>query len=111
MFENINLKGARVTYNDFEIDEEVSLGEQRDQLKEDMLQISFPDNIILDIGWYPEFDLCGSFKIVVIKDFDWSDPIFYRQTRDLKILKKYFDLGVKFIKKQKFDIDDEGIKK
>ncbi|MGB1040242.1 MAG: hypothetical protein ACPGVD_05175 [Flavobacteriales bacterium] len=46
-------------------------------LQEDLLQIIFDDiNLIVDLGWYGDFETnIGCFKIYIIKDFDWEDPL------------------------------------
>ena len=53
-----------------------------DSLKEDMLQVEYPENILLDVGWYPSFDPEGTFQVRVVKDFQWDVPeaIFFAKT-------------------------------
>lgn len=46
-----------------------------EHLKEDLLQIEYHNNLILDLGWYPSFNKKGAFSISIIKDFDWENPI------------------------------------
>ena len=42
----------------------------------DMLNmVNEEDNIMLDIGWYPEFSRKGSYGLVLIEDNDWQRPI------------------------------------
>lgn len=54
----IDYKTGKVTYISYE------------ELKEDMLQVNFPNSLILDLGWYdPEF------RIYIIKDYDRENPI------------------------------------
>ena len=48
---------------------------QIDILKEDLAQIAYPNNILLDLGWYPSFDATGSFVLTLIKDENWDTPI------------------------------------
>jgi len=68
--------GGVVTFDDFPIKEEKSLENYIDDLKEDMLQVEFPGDYILDVGWRPSFEIKGKFHIVLIKNFDWSKPIY-----------------------------------
>ena len=68
--------GGVVTFDDFPIKEETSLENYIDDLKEDMLQVEFPGDYILDVGWRPSFEIKGKFHIVLIKSFDWSKPIY-----------------------------------
>lgn len=48
---------GKILYNDLSIID-FSKNEliQIENLKEDLFQACFPNNIILDIGWYPSFD-------------------------------------------------------
>ena len=39
--------------------------------QEDMLQVLYPDNYILDMGWYEKI-----FRIYIIHDNDWVNPVF-----------------------------------
>lgn len=94
MLGNINLKNGVIIYNDFYLNDKISLEEQIDFLKEDMLQIQFSKDYLLDIGWYPEFDENGSFKIVIVKNFDWSNLLFKKECKNLVELKKYIDEAV-----------------
>ena len=48
-------------------------------LKEDMLQISYKGNFLLDVGWYPSFDPDGCFQIRAVKEFDWENPLYFGQ--------------------------------
>lgn len=39
-------------------------------LKEDMFQAEYPDNLLLDAGYYQD-----RFKIYVIAEYDWEHPL------------------------------------
>lgn len=86
MFENVNFEPGRVVYNDFNLNPNASLESQINSLKEDLFQINYYDEYIIDVGWYPEFDEEGSFRICVIKDFDWEAPLFSKRCRDISSL-------------------------
>ncbi len=51
-----------------------NLLEEINQLDEDLFQIVFNDGVIIDIGWYPSFDINGEFIIQVISAGDWENP-------------------------------------
>ena len=68
-----------VIYDDFNIDFTKSIQTQTDSLKEDLLQISFAENFVLDLGWYPENNIRGKFVLQIIKEYDWENPI-YKKT-------------------------------
>lgn len=57
---NIDIKNFK---NDLEI------------LKEDMLQVEYYNDFIIDVGWYPFFDENGHFQVRVIKDHQWEPPL------------------------------------
>ena len=73
--------GWRVGFNNF-TEYDLALHDKSDifELKEDMLQLSFcladsATNLIIDLGWYPEFDANGNYKMLMIKDYDWETPL------------------------------------
>src|SRR5262249_32498337 len=45
-----------------------------DVLDQDMLLIELSNGIGIDLGWYPEEDPDGSFRVVVFKDF-WDQRV------------------------------------
>jgi hypothetical protein len=88
MFWNIDIKNGNVAYDDISfINEDVDLHEYIDYLKEDMLQIEFEDNILLDVGWRPSFEIDGKFYVSLIKNFDWENPIAIESIKSIKDLK------------------------
>lgn len=85
----IKLKCDKITYNDLYIDPIKSHNEQIYALKEDLIQINFENkNIVIDVGWYPEFDPKGSFTIKVIQDSNWEKPLFEKKTKNVEELYK-----------------------
>jgi hypothetical protein len=58
------------------IDESRPLADQMEHLKEDLAQIEYPAGIVLDVGWYPEFDATGNFVVCVVQQGDWEQPLF-----------------------------------
>lgn len=43
-------------------------------LDEDLLQLSFESGVIVDIGWYPAFEMNGEFIIYRIVNNCWDKP-------------------------------------
>jgi len=87
---NIDIKDAVVrhdsiswTDNNFEINEDTVF-----DLSEDLLQIIFNNNNILDVAWYPDLEVDGFFKIVLIKDMNWDSPIIEKECRGISSLKE-----------------------
>jgi len=73
--------GWRIEFNDF-TEYDLALHDKSDviELKEDILQLFFDytdssANIMIDLGWYPEFDANGNYRMVMIKDYDWETPL------------------------------------
>jgi hypothetical protein len=56
---------------------------QLEELKEDLAQVEFDSDTILDVGWYPELSLEGKFVIVVVRSHDWESPLFRVECRQL----------------------------
>lgn len=83
---SIDFKSGEIVYNEFNIVSSKPLAEQEDLLSEDLLQIQYGDNIILDVGWYPEFDISGNFLVQIIKNQDWSTPVFKKACQNIEEL-------------------------
>ena len=45
-----------VVYDEFTIDDGREGIEHVDRLSEDLLQVKFPGDVLLDLGWYPAFN-------------------------------------------------------
>jgi hypothetical protein len=97
MINEINLKKGKITFNDFNINFEIPLDEQIFSLKEDLLQINYNEKYIIDVGWHPELDPKGFFKVQVIKDYDWLNPIFIKKCKSKKSLQKSLQKAVDII--------------
>lgn len=61
MFENVDFKKGKILYID-----------DCKDLKEDLLQVQYANNYLLDVGWYGEEN---GFIIYIIKGYDWENPI------------------------------------
>lgn len=79
--------GGVVTFDDFPIKEGKLLENYIDELKEDMFQVEFPKGYILDVGWRPSFEIKGKFYIVLIKDFNWGNPVYSTTAKNMIELK------------------------
>jgi len=100
MFENFDFRPGKAIYNDFDIDPKLSFEEQLWSYKEDMLQVSFHNSkYVLDIGWSPDFEINGFFKVQIIKELDWMAPIYSKKTNNLDELHKLLEECVQEIKK------------
>lgn len=50
LFKEYNFKSVRVNFNNYDISPKDELIEENDNLTEDMLQIEFKNDILLDVG-------------------------------------------------------------
>ena len=81
--EHLGIAPDTITYWAFDsLDESRSPQMQATELKEDMAQARISSSVILDIGWYPSFDLDGAFTVSVIQDMDWGAPVFSKQAQN-----------------------------
>lgn len=58
MFSKIDYKNGQIVFFD-----------QSDLLKEDISQVQYPDDLLLDVGFYGK-----QYKIFVIKNLNWEEP-------------------------------------
>lgn len=87
MVSGIDFTSGRITYL-----------ETSDYLKEDLLQVSYPENYIIDVGWYPDSeDENGLFIIFVIEEYDWEKPILKLSTPLLKNIEPLISEAVVFM--------------
>jgi hypothetical protein len=98
-FEKIIRLGGKVIFDELSnlIDYDIALISEN--LKEDLLQAAFPNEQILDIGWYPEFDKNGAFRISLIADRDWESPIYTDTAKTWSDLDKILDHTLHKVKK------------
>ena len=76
-------KGGQVVFDDFHLDARQPLAHQLDELKEDMLQVTFAHDRLIDVGWRPCFDPDGCFHVVLIGALDWCNPLYAGTARTL----------------------------
>ena len=67
--------GEVVSWNLDFLDQSKPLSEQSDGLTEDLAQVQYPTEVLLDVGWYPEFSATGKFAITVVRKSNWDEPL------------------------------------
>jgi hypothetical protein len=102
----LNLFGGKITYNDFDIEEHIPFQNQKFSYKEDILQVRYGKTFLLDVGWYPEMEENGYFKVRAIKDYDWCNPLSEKACRNLNELKRAIEETALIIVKAKEDGKD-----
>lgn len=79
MQNQLQLSRSTVSYDALsDIDETFDLSDEQFlfSLKEDILQITCPSlGLLLDVGWYPEFNPRGRFRIYLIRNENWDQPL------------------------------------
>ena len=89
--------GCKIAKNDFTTyDPEIDYTEERNlyNLTEDLLQIQFDySNLTIDLGWYGEISSNkGEFKIYVIENEDWDNPLKIENSKSQKIITEKLEL-------------------
>ena len=68
------------------------------EFEEDLLQVQFfNEKYILDVGWYPHIGRNGKFKVYVIKNSDWQNPLFIKSDNTINDLITTIKQGIKCI--------------
>ncbi len=104
MIESIDLYNGEVVFNDLDLIVGVPLSEQIDLLKEDLLQIDYDNLYLIDVGWYPEFDINGSFKVLVVHNYDWASPQLLKASKSIEALLMDIELCIRFVLCQKTEL-------
>lgn len=91
---------GKVNYNTFNIDFNKPFTKQLDELNEDLIQVEYKDNYLLDIGWYPEGDVKGKIIIQLIHNNEWDNPIVREEMTEIEPLLKSINKIMRFIKEK-----------
>ncbi|WP_257605312.1 hypothetical protein [Pseudomonas sp. UMAB-40] len=91
---------GKITYDEISVLKKIDLSNQIDLLKEDMLQVDYQGTHLLDVGWYPSFDIKGSFQIRVIKDYNWDAPLVYSTAGTIRLLIEEINAAQNVINKE-----------
>jgi hypothetical protein len=102
MFEKINFEPGKVTFNAFNFDPKLPLDKENPHLDEDMMQIEYPQDITLDVGWYYR---AKEFRVCIIKDYDWEKPVIIIDCITLEEVERALQVCVNEIKKM---LDDQS---
>lgn len=88
MFWNMDIGQGMVVFDDISfLPEAFDAAHHVDYLKEDLLQIVFPDDLVIDVGWYPSFDEHGRFLLMLVRDSNWDEPVERADFTDVVSLK------------------------
>jgi hypothetical protein len=94
--EDFNFGRGQVVYWDIEnLDQTIPLLKQLNFLKEDLIQVRFDKNTLVDVGWYPEFSANGAFTVTVIRDENWDEPLHRIKAESIQALYSAIEEGVR----------------
>ncbi|MFF2450751.1 hypothetical protein ACFVSW_27365 [Neobacillus sp. NPDC058068] len=81
------LGGWTVEFNNFYECEPDNCNNFGEYFVEDLLQLTnSKNNLVLDLGWYLDSDKNGTYKLFLIKDYDWEKPLEYFESRNTKAI-------------------------
>ena len=88
-----NCKVIKNHFSTYDPDTEFTEEKNLYYLQEDLLQIYFPDlDMTVDLGWYGDTsNNKGEFKILVIKNSDWENPIKMKSSSSQKTINRYLE--------------------
>ena len=66
--DKVNFKSGDIIYDEFKVDFTKRYSEQKECLLEDLLQVKYAQEYLLDVGWYPEYESEGEFIVQIIKN-------------------------------------------
>ncbi len=95
----IDFKSGKIIYDEFHVDFTKSFLEQIDSLKEDLLQVKYTDDYLLDLGWYPEYKVDGKFVVQLIKDRNWDAPVYRACCKSQEQLRQILETAINFVSK------------
>lgn len=107
MFEKFNFDDAIYLYNPCVYDPYLPFEELDLLLTEDMFRATFRIlnfDYTIDVGWLPEGDAEGGYKIVLVKDDNWDELVKCRKTSDYSLLESYMEEYMDYIKNINRDI-------
>lgn len=65
-----------------------------DNLTKDLLQVEYPGDFLLDIGWYPEYEPEGQFIIQSVKAGNWDKPMYKKSCTKAEQLRENNDEAI-----------------
>lgn len=96
--DNIDFGIGKIVCNVFNIDFEKTIIGQEDSLTEDLIQVEYPGNYLLDIGWYPEYDCKVKFIINIIHNYNWDKPVYKKNASNKKELYHNLNEAINLLK-------------
>ena len=86
--DKVNFKSGDIIYDEFKVDFTKRYSEQKECLLEDLLQVKYAQEYLLDVGWYPEYESEGEFIV---------QPIYKKSSKDEEELIQNLNNAVEII--------------
>jgi hypothetical protein len=97
--DGLNIGDGKIVLYDF-IDLSKPIEDQIWSLKEDMLQIEFYDTLyLIDVGWPNEFETDGCFRIMLIKNLNWEEPLEFKEVSHVNLISEMNSIISKIMNK------------
>ncbi|WP_221090002.1 hypothetical protein [Deinococcus aquaedulcis] len=92
--DELDFNGGRVTHIERDLDLTLSVGEQQDVLREDLLQVVYPDGCrMIDVGFYGHWPE-GEFVVLGVRNGQWESPMFSERTQQLATVAELIQAAV-----------------
>ncbi len=94
----IDFSPGKITCNNLDFDPMLPLNDENIYLTDDMLQVLYPNDYILDVSWLDEK---RGFLIEIVQGDEpeiWDSPLLKKQCKDLKSLEKTLNEYVNIIR-------------
>jgi hypothetical protein len=89
---------GEVSHCSWEIVPDLPFSQQLWELRQDLIQVCYRSkNLVLDIGWSPDFNVEGRFIVAVVRGENWENPVFSREAFTFDKLRSCVEEAVKFI--------------
>ncbi|MBF0715692.1 hypothetical protein [Gemelliphila palaticanis] len=97
--------GWRIECNNF-TEYDIGVHSKRDcyELHEDLLQLfNEKANLIIDLGWYPNYDENGNYILLLIKNYDWDYPLEKIVSKSKSEIVEYIEKWINWTFWRKYD--------
>jgi hypothetical protein len=94
MRSDFDWKGGDVTHWVYEVDENIPFESQLDNLTEDLIQVVYPKDMTVDVGWYPDMSPEGCFRVLLVVAQQWEEPRLALECRTVEDLKRMIAVAI-----------------
>lgn len=66
---------GKITYDELSNIDSENFKNGLNTSKEDTPQVEYGNDLLIDAGWYPSFNINGQFQVRVFEDHQWEPPL------------------------------------